>query len=346
MKPRIRVLSNLHNLHDGAGEHCSIELTRYPTGKLSPWGRVRFWLKSFRCDYVVMNNELRELLQFGVLKYVFPFNRCRLVSVDTILGNSVGVKGNVKRWVAILLLKKVHRHLLYFKDTTGYSSAYRIEKDRFRFIPFKINSYDKVVDTETTDEGFIFAGGYSRRDYTTLLEAVKDLPYPVAMVSADKEALREHGSLMDEDLLSDRVTVLTEYDPDRYIETMAASRLVVVPLRHDILNPAGTSTFLDAMALGKCVIVSSGTAVDGVLTDDMAIMVTPGDPEAMKEAIEKAYNDSELRQRIAEGGYSYAIKLGGEERLMESIVEELLLDYEQEGRTGKNGNGTRPARRS
>ena len=101
------------------------------------------------------------------------------------------------------------------------------------------------------------------------------------------------------------------------------------------MTPAGISAYPDAMALGKCVIISSGPAVNGVLADEMVIIVPPGDPRALKEAIVKAYNNPELRGKIAKKGYEYAIALGGETQFMKSIVKELYFDMTNTNRNTK-----------
>ena len=178
----LRVISNLSRLDVGGGDSCRVELLVYPRINTSFGTKLRFFLKSFGCQYVVMNNQLTDLLAFAAFQYLIPFNRCRLISVDTILGDGPGFAGWVKRWMNIILLKKVRCHYLYFKDISGYSRVFRISPDRFRYIPFKINSFEQVINTPTRDDGFIFTGGISRRDYNTFLKAVHDLPYTDAGV--------------------------------------------------------------------------------------------------------------------------------------------------------------------
>jgi hypothetical protein len=81
------------------------------------------------------------------------------------------------------------------------------------------------------------------------------------------------------------------------------------------------------MALKKCVIISSGPTTDGILTEDIAVMVPPEDPKALRYAIEKVFNDETYRKRIAENGYNYAVSLGDEKRLHDSIIKEIVADH-------------------
>jgi glycosyltransferase involved in cell wall biosynthesis len=75
------------------------------------------------------------------------------------------------------------------------------------------------------------------------------------------------------------------------------------------------------MALRKCVIISESLGVDDVLTEGHH---RPGrDAEALREAIQKAWENPALREAYAERGYQYALPLGGEDRLRQSILEAL-----------------------
>ena len=76
------------------------------------------------------------------------------------------------------------------------------------------------------------------------------------------------------------------------------------------------------MALKKCVIISNCPAVDGILENDKhAIIVPPGDVDALKNAITRAWTDDEYRNRIAENGYQYAMSLGGTDQLRHNIAK-------------------------
>jgi glycosyltransferase involved in cell wall biosynthesis len=106
---------------------------------------------------------------------------------------------------------------------------------------------------------------------------------------------------------------------------MASSRLVVLPIKPDICG-AGIGVYIMAMALRKCVIISSGPGSDDILSDSLAIIVPPKDPAALRAAIVKAFNDTNYRRSYEDNGYNYAMSLRGEERLLQSIVLELYLD--------------------
>jgi glycosyltransferase involved in cell wall biosynthesis len=99
----------------------------------------------------------------------------------------------------------------------------------------------------------------------------------------------------------------------------------VLPISPDALAPAGISTYLVAMALGKCVIVSESPATRGILEDgEQAVVVPPSDPAAMRAAIVRVCEDADYRARVARVGREYALSLGDEERLAQDIVHEVV----------------------
>jgi glycosyltransferase involved in cell wall biosynthesis len=75
------------------------------------------------------------------------------------------------------------------------------------------------------------------------------------------------------------------------------------------------------MALNKCVIISDCPSTNGILIDgETAILVPMRDPERLRAAIQRAWEDDDYRRRIAAGGYRYAMSLGGEETLARNVA--------------------------
>jgi glycosyltransferase involved in cell wall biosynthesis len=108
-------------------------------------------------------------------------------------------------------------------------------------------------------------------------------------------------------------------DPREWLALAAGARLVVLPVTADAINPSGVSTYLSIMALGKCVVISDGPATREVITDE-AIVVPPGDPVRLRQAIVAAWSNDELRHATAARGQAYAGTLGGSDRLMADLA--------------------------
>ena len=204
----------------------------------------------------------------------------------------------------------------------------RLPAQHFDYIPFKINRLDLVERTVPTDAGYIFCGGKTRRDFDTFITAVAALPYPVKIVTTSNEDIAEHGSFLADRPLPPHIEVVrVDGSALPFIELVAGARLVVQPIKPDICG-VGIGVYILAMALRKCVVITAGPTTTQDLSEDLAMIVPPSDAMALREAIRHAYTDDALRSRLAENGYRYAMALGGEERLLASIVDWLQRDWQ------------------
>ena len=77
------------------------------------------------------------------------------------------------------------------------------------------------------------------------------------------------------------------------------------------------------MALGKCVIIYSGPAVEDVVPTDAAITFPPEDIAALTSAIKTTLDDQDLREKTAAAGKAYALSLGGEKNLYANVINQL-----------------------
>ena len=292
--------------------------------------RLRASRRALSCDYVVVNCSPADLFDVCLVKLVLPFTRARIVSLDTVLPvpQADTLSARLKLGVKRLLFRQVHLFIEYFRETQGYEHHYAIPRDRFRYVPFKINRYERVLRTATRDDGYVFCGGNTRRDFKTLIEAVKGLPVSVKIVTMEDRVIAGHGSALDEQSLPANVEVIRHDGSDSFLDYIAGARLVVLPIRRENISASGIGVYLASMALGKCVVISEGPAVNGVVPSGAAIIVPPEDPKALRAAIQRAAVDDDYRNGIAAAGQAYALSLGGEQQLCESVAQVIARDSE------------------
>jgi glycosyltransferase involved in cell wall biosynthesis len=284
------------------------------------------WIRNFRTfwsarasDHLVIDFDLADVAFFAILFTLLPSKRCRITTLDLFVGKPSGLRLQFIRWC----VRRVDRLLVYFRDSATFESLLAAPASKFRYIPFKINGIERIAQMAPTEEGFLFCGGRSRRDFRTLFEAVRDLPYPVKVVTSEEWEMLPHGSSMRGLTQPPNVEIIRrDSDQAFFLDCMARSNVVVLPLVKDTLTQAGIGVYIQAMALRKCVIVSAGLGVRDVLTDQ-AVLVAPEDAASLREAIIRVWNDDALRQEYAERGHRYATALGGEDRLYRGILAEL-----------------------
>jgi glycosyltransferase involved in cell wall biosynthesis len=314
----IRIISNFKGLDQvkAPGE----PLVHKYVGDVSATEFIR---QCFHSDLVILNTDQKKLMLACALRWIVPFVHFRLVSVDILLRRPTTLTSRAKALLKKILLRRVDRFLLYFKNLRGCERFYGIGPDRAVYVPFKVNDWDKIqLWADTTSGGdYVMCAGRTMRDVNTFVEAMRRSGCHGLLHQQKADVMAEHGTQAWEgDLPSNLKLVIDEsYRHEVFLDFIAKARLVVIPRFRNDIGPAGIATYLVAMALNKCVIVSEGPGVDDVLTDE-AVIVPPEDPEALAEQIKRLWNDHVLRAEIAARGKEYALSLGGEERLHRDIL--------------------------
>ncbi len=185
-----------------------------------------------------------------------------------------------------------------------------LRPDQVELVPYQTDERF-WAPREAPVEQQICSAGLEYRDYGTMIQAVADLPVAVVIAAASPWSTFTFEG--DERALPAHVRV-DSFDYAGLRDLYASSLFVVAPL-HDVDNQAGITTILEAMAMGKAVVVSHTRGQTDVIrdrrsqsrafperssqpdwaqrlgaTDDTArghtgIYVRPGDPDELRRAI-------------------------------------------------------------
>ena len=325
----VRILSNFEGLSHTARAAGS-SIFEY-TGSD---GAIRFLARCLHSDLVIINIDTKKLLLSCALKWIMPFLRFRIVSVDLILRTPRSFRARVLARIKRALFKKVSRFILYFKNVEGCDRFYGIDAERVVYVPFKVNSWEKLEhETPPTNEGeYVLCAGRSLRDVKTFVEAMREVTCPGILLQQNSELLSGNGteSWSGELPANLRLVIDEGNQQETFIRYLSNARMVVIPrFKHDIAA-SGISTYLLAMALNRCVIISEGPGANDVLTDE-AVIVPPEDPEMLAAQINLLWNDTAARVALATRGREYAARAAGEARLFRDILRS-SLDYFGEGK--------------
>jgi hypothetical protein len=283
----------------------------------------RYFWWSWSRDAVVLHVPDRELLVLCLLRWLMPFARARLVVVDLILTTPNRTwRQRLVAGMKRLLLRQVDLYLLHQKDVSGMEAAYGTPPERVRYVPYKVNSLATVLAMDPEEGDYVFTGGRSRRDYSTFCAAVAGLDCPTVLLTPRPEENAVHETYFDGATAPAHVRVVhDDGSPKSWIEHIARARVVVVCVSASSISPSGVGTYLLAMALGKCVIVTDSPATRGVLEHEReAVIVPTGDVEALRAAVRRVWEDDVYRRRIAAAGRAYALSLGGVESLQRNVA--------------------------
>jgi glycosyltransferase involved in cell wall biosynthesis len=283
-------------------------------------------------DLLVINCDVALTLRLCALFLICPPLRKPIVAVDFVLRAPETLKARIAVLFKRILLSRVNLFVHYFRDLRGYQRYYGIGPDRSRYVPFKPNlRYRFEIAPDSTGQ-YILCLGRSMRDYDTFLGAIAKLPYPAAIPKPDFHQLRVHESrfTVPLDRLPPHLSVLDDDGSDvSMLRILQAARLVVLPIVKTSLCASGIGTYLNAMLMRKCVILTDGPGASDVLNGE-ALICHPEDPDALAALIQKAWEDDSLRERTAEAGYRYALGLGGEPESRQRVLDVVCQHFAAE----------------
>lgn len=218
--------------------------------------------------------------------------------------------------VRLMDTPKVSYCVLSRAETHLFPKTWGVDARRVFYTPWSHFLSHEELAAPISDDGLVFAGGDSLRDYRPLVVAARGLP--VDVVIAARRFTPPEGVEMPENVRAGKVS------PSRYNELSRSASVVVVPLEARQDRSAGQFTYLSAMAMGKVVIVTDVLGVrDYVEHGRTGLIVPPGDPEAMRTAIrwaiDPAHRDEvrKMRERAREAARS----LFSQQRHVESLLD-------------------------
>jgi glycosyltransferase involved in cell wall biosynthesis len=158
-----------------------------------------------------------------------------------------------------------------------------------RFIPQHVDAEFYQPSAAPTDGPVLSVGDDGGRDFDTLLAAFADLDATLLLKSSRVPPGASPPNVQ---------VVPGRLDAHAYRALFQQAPLVVVPLR-PMVTASGIGTVLEAMAMGKALVVSDSPGIrDYVAHEQTALMVSCGDAAAMRAAIQRLLHEPETRRRL------------------------------------------------
>jgi len=238
---------------------------------------LRLFARRRHCQGVVTDGGSSGML-FAWLQALCPWGRKPHVLIDCLWELS---ESPLRSWLKALRIRlaarSAHRFVVWAShEAEDFARAFGLPKSQLEYVPFHHTLQD--YDYEVRDDGYLFAGGNSDRDYRTLVEAVRGVDVPVWIALTQRDLLA--GVEMPPRV---RVEATT---PEGFRQAMAGAKLIVVPMRKGTLRSGGQQTCLNAMLLGKPTIaIGRRWAVDFITDGEDGLIVDYEDPRGLNSAI-------------------------------------------------------------
>jgi len=201
----------------------------------------------------------------------------------------------VKRRILPLALNGVDRIIVHNDyQAELLRSQLRIPRDLVKVVPYGIDTaYWSPQDVP--EESLVVATGREHRDYSTLAAALVD--ESLTVVITDSSAHSQDASRMLPAIWPENVVRRTVSFPELR-RLYSAAKVVVVPLLPTDFS-AGITATLEAMSMGKAVVVTSTPALSDIIRDgETGVVVPPRDVMALRASIGRLLLDPEERRRL------------------------------------------------
>jgi glycosyltransferase involved in cell wall biosynthesis len=168
-----------------------------------------------------------------------------------------------------------------------------IPRDRLRFVPYSADT-DFWRPADVPEERHVVSAGLEHRDYATLDLACRAIDCDVTVAAA---SLHTPGAVRTMPGPGGRVRIVS-LDHLALRDLYARAAVVAVPLVPNDFQ-AGVTTLLEAMAMGKAVVVSATDGQRDIVVDgETGVTVPPGDAAALEHALRRLLDDPAERARL------------------------------------------------
>lgn len=278
---------------------------------------VTFKIGSFRNKKIVCFGGQYSLMLFTKMFGVFLGRGYHLIIYNFYI-HKLGEYKIVRHIISFLLSSKKISLIVQSPEEINYFSA--LSKNKVHFIPYCENPDEKINKLVDEEEGYLFTGGYTNRDYDLILECAKKNPKIKFMVVVSK--LNKNINKMS---LPDNVIMKEEVDYLTFKKLMYNSMAVIVPLKEDV-GASGQMLCIGAMKMTKPIIYTNISSINYYFKEnECGIPYEIGDVTSLNQAIEKLFSndfDSKLMAKKAFTHYAENYTLNKrDEKLLEIIQQ-------------------------
>jgi glycosyltransferase involved in cell wall biosynthesis len=205
-----------------------------------------------------------------------------------------GILGSVyRKFITYIIKSKYIDKIIVFSanEVNYYAGLFSVDPSLFVYIPLGIEPVtDLTEDENLLKQQYILSVGRSNRDYDFLLDALKNTPYKVKILSDTLQQVSLSNIEIHNDVFGKEM-----------FHYMNNCFCVVIPLMNPQIS-SGQLVLLNAMQLGKPVIVTESEGISDYIVDRYNGLIIKKEKEALLAALQLLYSDTELYRTIAENG--------------------------------------------
>lgn len=230
-----------------------------------------------------------DLIGTALVRLLPARRRPTIVLMGCMWSRDPGLRGRLQALAVRLADPAVTRYAVQSTaEVTGFARAWGLRPGKAGLALYCSTLAPGELAAPVTDKGFVFAGGDALRDYPRLVEAARRLP--------DERFVFATAALDGRADLPPNVTA-RRVPHTRFVELLHTASVVAVPLRQGLVRAAGQQTYLNAMMLGKPVVVHDAPGVADHIRDGVDGVIVDGSVEGWVEALRSLLGEANAARR-------------------------------------------------
>lgn len=199
----------------------------------------------------------------------------------------------------------------------------------------------RFVNMPAQTDGPILSLGVAKRDYPTLIAALRGLPGYETEIFASSRYGDKYKNNLSAAPLPAWIQLCEPLSDSAILDKYMHARFVVVPLQVTMHNSAGISVVLESGASSKAVIATRTGGIAAYVRDgETGLLVSPGDADAMRHALETLWNNPELAQEMGKRGREFVLANFHPANVRQRIREVMLQIYDDTRRAVQDKNSS------
>ncbi len=204
----------------------------------------------------------------------------------------------VKSFLSFLL--NTNRLTLILQSPSEFDYYRNLSKKvRLEFVPYCSDIEQQENDVKLND-GYIFSGGYSNRDYSLMIELAKRMPDRQFVFVASK---------LNNDLYDIPSNVLVKKDIaiEDFSKLLRKAAIVVIPLKEDV-GSSGQMLCLQAMRYHKPIVYTNISSINYYFTDKSGIGYKIGDLNSLIASVKTILQNDDIARDMGNMAFNESLK--------------------------------------
>ncbi len=246
-------------------------------------------------DVVLLNGVTIAIPYLFISKVLSRFRpRKRLVLIHFYfygLGKNKRIQSILKFLLSfknLFIIVFSHHEIAYYTQQIG------MDLSNVAYYPY---CQDKVIFSEDCgrSKNYIFAGGYTNRDYDCLLDAANKVNHEFLIICSKRNKIRRSNCR--------NVQILMDMRPYEFYGFLGNAKIVVIPLKEETAA-SGQMVALAAMFLKKPVIYANISSLSQYFDDGFTgLSYEPGNAEDLAGKIQQLLSSDHLREELGQKAY-------------------------------------------